>query len=105
MKFNSNVMMLIAGQIAILIVFNIINNVDWWMNLLLAAPIILVTVHFLLKKLFGKGLFFLEASRGVQMNYINTQNFANNNLRSNNAMNAMNASNTNLRMNNGADAM
>ena len=98
MKFNSNIILLIVAQIAILLVFNIVNRVEWWMNLLLAAPIILVAVHFLMKKVLGKGLFFLETTRNAQMNYVN--NFKSNNARNNNfennAMNASNARNNNI---------
>lgn len=106
MKFNSNIILLIVAQIAILLVFNMVNRVEWWMNLLLAAPIILVAIHFLMKKVLGKGLFFLETTRNAQMNYVNnfkSNNASNNNI-GNNAMNASNVSN-NLQMNGGVNGM
>jgi len=76
MKMNFNILLMIFTQIALLIAFNIMNQVDWWMIVLLLTPLIILAIHFLLKKMLGKGLFFLEQSKvSAQMNYVNLQDF------------------------------
>lgn len=76
MRMNYNILLLILTQIALFIAFNIMNQVDWWMNALLLTPLIILAVHFLMKKMLGKGLFFLEQTKfNTQMNYVNMQNF------------------------------
>lgn len=79
MRMNFNILLMIFTQIALLIAFNIMNQVDWWMIVLLLTPLIILAIHFLLKKMLGKGLFFLEQTKNsAQMNYANLQNFNNN---------------------------
>jgi hypothetical protein len=76
MKMSFNILLMIFTQIALLIAFNIMNQVDWWMIVLLLTPLIILAIHFLLKKMLGKGLFFLEQSKvSAQMNYVNLQDF------------------------------
>ena len=73
MQLNFNIYILIFTQIAILVLFNVMNEVEWWMNLLLMIPLIVLGVHTLLKKFVGKGLFFLEKTNYAQ-NYVNVPN-------------------------------
>ena len=105
MKMNFNILLMIFTQIALLIAFNIMNQVDWWMIVLLLTPLIILAIHFLLKKMLGKGLFFLEQTKvSAQMNYVNLQNFNKNAVaqvnsatnRFNNALQSVNAAADNL---------
>jgi len=71
-----NILLLLSIQIALFIAFNIMNQVEWWMSLLLLTPLIVTGIHFLMKRFLGYGLVFLEGgTTATHMNYVNTGNF------------------------------
>ena len=101
LKMNLNLVMLFTLQLAILVGFNSITEVNIWINIALLIPTLVFGIHILMTKIYGKGLPFLEISKiSSNMNSMNRNTNAGVNNSMNRNMNAgvnrKNMNNTNM---------